>query len=123
MGRHRDGFDNLPLANPHATPKHITADYYYRIPVDRSTRVTPFMHWARSPLGYIEWLKHQEPQTVFDSSELKTPGDWIRAGEIVFDAPIFYDAVVKPAHIKDPSGMRARAYLLGKTGHYPISSM
>jgi hypothetical protein len=109
----------LPLANPHATPKHITADYYYRIPVRPIYKSYPVYALGKEPTGYIEWLKHQEPETVFDSSQLKTPGDWIRAGEIVFDAPIFYDAVVKPAHIKDPSWYESTQVLVGKDGTLP----
>ena len=40
---------------------------------------------------------------VFDASRLKTTGDWIEAGEMVFDAPIFYEAVVRAADVRNPS--------------------
>ena len=48
-----------------------------------------------------------------------TPGDWIRAGEIVFDAPIFYNAVVKPPLIKDPKWYENTGVLVAKGGTLP----
>src|SRR5262245_28495462 len=71
----------LPLAEPSATPKHITADYYYRIPVRPIYKSYPVYALGKEPDGYIEWLNQQEPQTVFEPSQLKTPEDWTRAGE------------------------------------------
>jgi hypothetical protein len=62
-----------------ATPKHITADYYYRIPVRPIYKSYPVYALAREPLGYQEWLNRQEPQTVFNPSELKTVEDWTQA--------------------------------------------
>ena len=109
----------LPLADPMATPKHITADYYYRIPVRPIYKSYPVYALGREPQGYQEWLNQQEPQTVFDPSELKTEEDWIRAGEIVFDAPIFYNAVVKPAHIKDPKWYENTGVPVAKDGTLP----
>jgi Di-haem oxidoreductase, putative peroxidase len=91
----------LPLAAPAASPKHVSADYYYRIPVRPIYKSYPAYALGREPAGYLEWLQRQEPQTVFDSSTLRTEADWIKAGETVFDAPIFYDAVVKASHLQD----------------------
>ena len=112
----------LPLADAMATPKHITADYYYRIPIRPIYKSYPVYALGREPLGYQEWLNQQEPQTVFDLSELKTEEDWTRAGEIVFDAPIFYDAVVKPAHIKDPKWYESSGVPWPRTVPCPISN-
>jgi len=91
----------LPRVDPSASPKHISADYYYRIPVRPIYKSYPVYVPGHEPPGYSEWLKQQEPETVFDASRLKTEADWIEAGEIVFDAPIFYDAVVRAADVKD----------------------
>ncbi|MBK9706135.1 MAG: hypothetical protein IPO77_03755 [Acidobacteria bacterium] len=41
---------------------------------------------GKEPPGYLEWLKKQEPQIIFDAGKLKTEADWIKAGEIVFHA-------------------------------------
>jgi hypothetical protein len=92
----------LPRVDPSASPKHISADYYYRIPVRPIYKSYPVYVLGREPAGYSEWLKQQEPETVFDASGLKSEADWIEAGEIVFDAPIFYNAVVRASDVKDP---------------------
>jgi hypothetical protein len=78
----------IPLANPAMSPKHISADYYYRMPVRPIYKSYPVYYPDREPQGYLESLKHQEPEIIFDESRLKTAADWIKAGEMVFDAPI-----------------------------------
>ena len=109
----------LPLADPAATPRHITADYYYRIPVRPIHKSYPVYAHGSEPRGYIEWLAQQEPEIVFDASKLKTEEDWIEAGEIVFDAPIFYNAVVRPPHIKDPEWYETTGVQVAKDGRLP----
>ncbi|HEY7544819.1 MAG TPA: hypothetical protein VID27_08045, partial [Blastocatellia bacterium] len=78
----------LPLADPAATPKHISADYYYRIPVRPIYKSYPVYHPDKEPRGYMDLLKKQEPEIVFDASKLNTEKDWIKAGEMVFDSPV-----------------------------------
>ena len=77
----------VPLADPRYTPVHVGAEYYYKIPVLPIYKSYPVYLPGREPGGYEEWLKHQEPQIAFDPAKLKTGADWIRAGELVFDAP------------------------------------
>jgi hypothetical protein len=81
---------DLPLADPRFSPVHVTADYYYRIPVRPVYKSYPIYGPGKAPAGYLEWLERQEPEIVFDPASLKTETDWIRAGELVFDAPISY---------------------------------
>lgn len=85
----------VPLANPIGSPKHISADYYYRIPVRPIYRQYPVYAPGREPAGYTEWLKKQEPVIVWDENghrpPLVTEADWIKAGQIVFDAYVFAD--------------------------------
>ena len=109
----------LPLADPMATPKHITAEYYYRIPVRPIYKSYPVYALGREPRGYQEWLNQQEPETLLNPWKIKDAGDWIRAGEIVFDAPIFYNAVVKPPHVKDPKWYEDTGVLVAKDGTLP----
>jgi hypothetical protein len=92
----------LPLADSTASPKQISADYYYRIPVRPIYKSYPVYSPEREPAGYFENLKQQEPEIAFDASKLKTEADWIQAGEIVFDAPIRYDIVVKVPDVRNP---------------------
>ncbi len=94
----------LPLADAGSSPKNISADYYYRIPVRPIYKSYPAYAPGKEPQGYQEWLKQQEPEiTVFDASKLKTEEDWIKAGEAIFDAPIFYNAVVRAEDVTDPA--------------------
>jgi hypothetical protein len=78
----------IPLADRSSSPKHILADYYYRIPARTIYKSYPVYVPDREPAGYIERLRQLDPEVVFDVSKLKTQRDWIRAGELVFDAPI-----------------------------------
>ena len=92
----------VPLANPIGSPKHVPADYYYRIPVRSIYKQYPVYAPGREPAGYMEWLKKQEPVIVWDDAshkpKLQTDADWIKAGEIAFDAPSFDPT--------DPGGFR-----------------
>ena len=109
----------LPLPNPTASPRQITADYYYRIPIRPIYKSYPVFVPAKEPEGYLEWLKQQEPETVFEASRFKTLEDWIQAGEIIFEAPIFYDAVVKPPQVQDPVWYEKTGVLIAKDGTLP----
>jgi hypothetical protein len=78
----------VPLANPAVSPKYISSDYYYRMPVRPIYKSYSIYHPDKEPAGYAQWLKKQKPQITFDPSKLETEQDWVRAGEVVFDAPI-----------------------------------
>ncbi|HKE56518.1 MAG TPA: hypothetical protein VKB46_07450 [Pyrinomonadaceae bacterium] len=82
----------LPLATKTASPKHITADYYYRIPVRPIYRSYPIYHPDHEPPGYWDSLKQKNPEVIFDATKLTTEDDWINAGEAVFDAPVEYES-------------------------------
>jgi hypothetical protein len=98
----------LPLAHAPATPKHVPAEYYYRMPVRRIYRSYPVYAPDRAPTGYLQWLESREPEEItFDPATLKTEQDWIRAGEVVFDAPVTYDRQVTPADLQTPEWWRA----------------
>src|ERR1051326_2162659 len=90
----------LPLADPKQSPVEIPWEYYYRIPRRLIYKSYPVYAPGHEPPGYFEWLKRQEPQggwgVDYDGQshtpQLQTEADWIRAGELVFDAPIAYDS-------------------------------
>jgi hypothetical protein len=109
----------LPLADPSVSRKHISADYYYRIPVRAIYKSYPVYAPGKEPPGYLEWLNQQGPETLFDASQLKTAEDWIQAGEIVFDAPILYNAVVRASHVRDPLWYEKTGALIAKDGTLP----
>lgn len=79
---------------PIGSPKHITADYYYKIPVRPIYKQYPVYAPSREPAGYMDWLKQQEPVILWNDAgvkpELTTEADWLKSGEAVFDAPILY---------------------------------
>lgn len=91
----------VPLADPAGSPAHISADYYYRIPVRPIYKSYPVYAPGKEPAGYEAWLKEQAPETIFDAAKLKTEADWIKAGEMVFDAPVSYDIPIRAADVRD----------------------
>jgi hypothetical protein len=84
----------VPLANPIGSPKHITADYYYRIPVRPIYKHYPVYAPGREPVGYMDWLESREPIILWNDRgirpKLVSNADWLSAGEMVLDAPILY---------------------------------
>lgn len=77
----------LPLAQPERSPRHVPEADYYRLPVRKIWRSYPVYRPDIEPPNYLEWLKNQEPEEVFNPAAFKTKQDWIRAGEEVFNAP------------------------------------
>jgi mono/diheme cytochrome c family protein len=80
----------VALADAAYSPVHVKSDVYYQLPVRPVYKSYPIYAPGREPAGYKEWLQRQEPEIVFNASTLTTKSDWIRAGELVFDAPIRY---------------------------------
>lgn len=84
----------VPLANPVGSPKHVPAEYYYRIPVRPIYKSYPVYAPGHEPPGYLDWLKRQDPQIVWDDKghapPLRNEGDWIKAGETVFDSDTLF---------------------------------
>jgi hypothetical protein len=60
----------LPLADPVGSPKHISSDYYYyyRIPVRPIYKSYPVYAPGHEPPNYVEWLRQQDPQVLWDES-------------------------------------------------------
>ena len=82
----------IPLADPSASPRHISSEYCYRMPVRPIYRSYPVYRPDKEPPGYLTVLKSKPPEITFDAAKLKTEEDWTRAGEIVFDAPIEFES-------------------------------
>ena len=76
----------VPLAQRDRSPRFMTSEEYYKLTVRPIYRTYPIYLPGREPVGYLESLKQKEPEIVFDPSKLQTESDWIRAGELVFDA-------------------------------------
>jgi hypothetical protein len=118
----------VPLANPAGSPKHVSAEYYYKIPVRSIYKQYPVYAPGREPAGYMDWLKKQEPIVLWDDAghkpELKTEADWIKAGEIVFSAPPFSEAgdqgVVALADIRTSAWYEKGGVPVSKDGVLPF---
>ena len=109
----------VPLADPIGSPKHISAEYYYQIPVRNIYKSYPIYAPGKEPPGYLEWLKKQEPQIIFDASQLKTEADWIKAGEVVFHAPVGFDTVTPDYQTFHTKWYEKIGTHLTKDGIYP----
>jgi len=102
----------VPLADASHSPRHISAEDYYRIPVRPIYKTYPKYHPDKEPPGYRDWLRRQEPVVLWDDGphrpKLETEADWIKAGELVFNTPVF----IGP-HTATVEDMRA---FIAKTG-------
>jgi hypothetical protein len=58
----------IPLADPVGSPKHVSSEYYYRIPVAPIYKSYPVYVPGHEPPGYLHWLKQQEPVVVWDEA-------------------------------------------------------
>src|SRR5262245_59910503 len=111
----------VPLAHPEASATHISSDYYYKIPARPIYRSYPIYAPGKEPGGYMDWLARQEPEIACDPAKLKSKSDWIKAGEIVFDAPIGYGATFKLSQVRDPDWYKAIGVPITKDGVMPFS--
>lgn len=111
----------VPLATPSASPLHVSAEFYYRIPVMTIYKSYPVYAPAKEPPGYIDWLKQQEPEVAFDAAKLKSKEDWVKAGELVFDAPLATGTGLKPdeLYVRDPAWYQATGTLVSRDGVMP----
>ena len=80
----------LPLAQADRSPRYLSAKEYYSIPVRPAYRTYPYYAPDKEPAGYWESLHQKEPEIVFDPAKLRTKEDWIRTGELVFEAPLVF---------------------------------
>ena len=67
----------------------------------------------------MEKLRSLPPEIAFDPKHLKTKEDWIRGGEIVFDAPTVYDAEVNMEEVASSDWYSAIGVPIAKDGTIP----
>src|SRR5262245_58058812 len=58
----------VPLAVSSQSPKHISVEEYYRLPVRPIYKSYPFYRSDREPAGYADWLRQQEPVIFWDDT-------------------------------------------------------
>ena len=113
----------VPLANMVGSPKHVSADYYYKIPVRPIYKQYPVYAPGHEPPGYMDRLKQQEPVILWDGVHrppLQAEEDWIKAGEIVFDAPISYGEVFTLTDVRSAEWYEKSRMPITKDGVLPF---
>jgi hypothetical protein len=109
----------VPVSHPEYSPKAVSEDYYYKIPAAVIYKSYPVYAPGRGPAGYMEKLKLLAPELAFNPDRLKTKEDWIRAGEIVFDAAAEYGTAVGLENVTNPEWYAATRIPLAKDGSIP----
>jgi hypothetical protein len=96
----------VPLANPIGSPKQVPAEYYYRVPVRPIYKSYPIYAPGRGPAGYLDGLKSRDPEIVWDDGahrpRLESEADWVKAGELVFMSPEFYEQIISAEEAQNP---------------------
>jgi hypothetical protein len=110
----------LPLADTSIKLQHAPAADYYRIPQRRIWKSYPVYAPGHEPPGYIEDLEQREPEVAFDASQFKSDEDWIKAGELVFDAPITHDNLSLLTDVRDPAWYEKNRVPITKDGVMPF---
>lgn len=116
----------IPLVNPAASARHVTAAYYYKIPVRPMFKMYPIYAPGHEPSGYMEWLRQQDPVILWDDKghapALATEADWIKAGEMAFDSPVVFGpaAGYTIEDVRDPAWYRKTGVPVTKDGIMPF---
>ena len=114
----------VPLANAAASPKQVTADDYYRMPVRPIYKGYPVYALATSR-PVISSGSSSRSQSSFGMTTgmrrpLQTEADWIRAGEMVFDAPPGSNRFFRIEDVRNPRlGIRRLGARVSKDGVLP----
>src|SRR5262245_39320775 len=110
---------HVPLADPARTPKEVPKAYYTSFPIRPIYKSYDVYRPDLEPKDYFEWLKKQEPEVVWDEKKtppLNTEADWVKAGEIVFDAPSTWEN----APVRDPEWYKYTQPSLTADGKLPF---
>ena len=111
---------HVPLAAPGVEPVPLTADQFYRLPELKIFKSYPVYAPGKEPPGYMEKLKRAEPELVFDATRFRSATDWIRAGELVFDAPVTISPIDGQAYVNDAGWFRDHNVPIAKDGTVPF---
>jgi hypothetical protein len=87
------GAMTLPPARQEGQLVYVSADYFYATPGLQIYKTYPVYRPDREPRGYLNSLKQRDPAIAFDPATLRTEADWIRAGEVVFNAPTTFESI------------------------------
>jgi hypothetical protein len=116
---------HVPLALAKVSPSFLTSSYFYARKVRPIYKTYPVYHPDREPAGYLEMLKSVEPEILWDDAghrpKLETEADWIRAGELVYDSPIFVMPVAKLGRLLSREQLRRVQAPVDRDGRLPVN--
>lgn len=111
---------HVPLAASGVEPVPLTAEQFYRLPELKIYRSYPVYAPGKGPAGYLKKLGEAEPELAFDPATYKSEAEWIRAGELVFDAPVTISAIESQPYITDATWYREHHVPIAKDGTVPF---
>jgi hypothetical protein len=120
----REALVSLEVPHPDArySPVAVPVEYYYRVPIRPVYKTYPVYAPGREPADYMEWLKGQDPQVIFEPARLQSEADWTKAGELVFDAPFGFDFVFGVADVRNPAWFEHVKPPLTRDGIMPFAT-
>lgn len=98
----------------------LSADKFYGLPELKIYKSYPVYAPGKEPADYMDRLKQTEPELAFNPTRLKTDEDWIRAGEVVFDAAVAIRPVEAEGYVTDPTWYREHAVPVAKDETVPF---
>lgn len=112
----------VPHPDPRYSPVAVPVEYYYRVPIRPVYKTYPVYAPGREPAHYVQWLEKQEPEVIFEPARLHSEADWIRAGELVFDAPFGFNFVFTVADVRNPAWFEHVRPPITKAGVMPFAT-
>ena len=111
------------LGPPDSTVKvsYASEEYYNALPDHVISKTFPMYIREFEKPGYIDSLRNLEEEITFDVKTLKTPEDWIKAGELVFNWPVAYSPVAGNVSQLKKSDFENSNGRITSDGIYPFS--
>jgi hypothetical protein len=109
---------HLPPPDTSVEVRYASRDYYEALPPQVIYKTYPVYVREFERPGYIDSLRTLEPEVVFDESKLKTPEDWVTAGELVFNWPVAYTPVRTSATTLTAKNFETGKTMLTRDGRY-----
>src|SRR5262252_738785 len=113
----------IPLADPAASPPTRVVRLLLPDPVRPIYKGYPVYAPGHEPSGYMDWLKQQDPVIVWDDGvrgpPLQTEADWIRAGAMVFEAPISGNTNIVVDDVRNQEWLEKTATPIAEDGTLP----
>jgi hypothetical protein len=111
---------HVPLADRGHEPDPLTAEQFYRLPELKIYKSYSVYAPGREPAGYMEKLRRAAPELAFNASRIRSDADWLRAGQLVFEAPVAISSLDAAGYISDSAWNRDHHVPVAKDGTVPF---